>query len=138
MATRYDQNKEVKNKIISGYEEAQRSYDYVIPSCGLEDLDAAVFDLFNEQIPLFYTHHGETKRVPVIFATGERFAILRRKKPITDKSGALILPLVSIARGSIENTPSKGMANNEMFLIICLLWNLFANIAVLFFSKCKL
>ena len=115
MATRYDQNKEVKNKIISGYEEAQRSYDYVIPSCGLEDLDAAVFDLFNEQIPLFYTHHGETKRVPVIFATGERFAILRRKKPITDKSGALILPLVSIARGSIDNTPSKGMANNEMF-----------------------
>ena len=115
MATRYDQNKEVKNKIISGYEEAQRSYDYVIPSCGLEDLDAAVFDLFNEQIPLFYTHHGEAKRVPVIFATGERFAILRRKKPITDKSGALILPLVSIARGSIDNTPSKGMANNEMF-----------------------
>lgn len=115
MATRYNQNKEVKNKIISGYEESQRSYDYVIPSCGLEDLDAAVFDLFNEQIPLFYTLHGEVKRVPVIFATGERFAVLRRKKPITDKSGALILPLVSIARGSIENTPSKGTANNEMF-----------------------
>ncbi len=115
MSTRYDQNKEEKNKIISGYEEAQRSYDYVIPSCGLEDLDAAVFDLFNEQLPLFHTLKGERIRVPVIFATGERFAILRRKKPITDNTGALILPLVSITRNSIDNTPQKGMANNEMF-----------------------
>ncbi len=115
MSTRYDQSKEEKNKIVSGYEEAQRSYDYVIPSCGLEDLDAGVFDLFNDQLPLFYTHKGEKNRVPVIFATGERFAILRRKKPITDNTGALILPLVSITRGSIDNTPQKGVANNEMF-----------------------
>ena len=115
MSTRYDQKKEDKNKIVMGYEDSQRSYDYVIPSCGLEDLDVAVFDLFNEQIPLYYSLKGEKSRVPVIFATGERFAILRRKKPITDQSGALILPLVSITRGSIENTPSKGMSNNQMF-----------------------
>tara|TARA_S200000501_G_C20785610_1_gene727039 strand:+ start:200 stop:1414 length:1215 start_codon:yes stop_codon:yes gene_type:complete len=115
MSTRYDQNKEQNNKIVSGYEESQRSYDYIIPSCGLEDLDVAVFDLFNEQLPLFHTLQGEKLRVPVIFATGERFAILRRKKPITDNTGALILPLVSITRGTIDNTPQKGMANNEMF-----------------------
>jgi len=115
MATRYDQNKESRNNIVMGYEEAQRAYDYIIPSCGLEDLDAAVFDLFNEQLPLFHSNKGKQSRVPVIFATGERFAILRRKKPITDKSGALILPLISISRGSIENTPSKGVSNNEMF-----------------------
>lgn len=115
MSTRYDQNKEQKNKIVSGYEESQRSYDYVIPSCGLEDLDVAVFDLFNEQLPLFHTLQDEKLRVPVIFATGERFAILRRKKPITDNAGALILPLISITRGTIDNTPQKGMANNEMF-----------------------
>lgn len=115
MVTRYDQTKEEENKIISGYEESQRSYDYVIPSCGLEDLDVAVFDLFNEQLPLYHDLKGEKLRVPVIFATGERFAILRRKKPITDNTGALILPLVSITRGAIDNTPQKGMANNEMF-----------------------
>ena len=114
MSTRYDQSKETKNKILTGYEDAQRSYDYFIPSCGLEDLDKAVFDLFNEQIPLFYSIKNERRRVPVIFATGERFAILRRKKPITDKSGALILPLISITRGSIENSPQKGTSNNEM------------------------
>lgn len=115
MATKFSKTKETSNSIILGYEEAQRTYDYIMPSCGLEDLDMAVFDMFNEEIPLFYTLNGEKSRVPVIFATGERFALLRRKKPITDKTGALILPLISITRGNIDNNPAKGRANNEMF-----------------------
>jgi len=41
--------------------------------------------------------------------------LLRRKQPITDRNGALILPLVSITRSAIENVPSKGIANNQMF-----------------------
>ena len=32
-----------------------------------------------------------------------------------DKSGALILPLISITRSSLENTPQKGVSNNQMF-----------------------
>lgn len=114
MATRFDSNTEQDNKIISGYED-EKSYDYIVPSCGLEDLDFAIFSLFDKQIPLYYDLEGETKKVPVVFATGERFALLRRKMPITDKRGTLILPLISISRGAIENNPSKGIANNQMF-----------------------
>ena len=84
MATRFDSNTEQENKIISGYED-EKSYDYIVPSCGLEDLDFAIFSLFDKQIPLYYDLEGETKKVPVVFATGERFALLRRKMPITDK-----------------------------------------------------
>lgn len=115
MSTRFDKTTENNSSIISGYEDTNKVYDYVIPSCGIEDLDYAVFNLFNAQIPLFYELQGEVKKVPVIFATGERFAILRRKKPITDKTGALILPLISITRTNLENKPQKGIANNEMF-----------------------
>lgn len=115
MATRFDKLNEDNSSLISGYEETNKVYDYVIPSCGIEDLDYAVFNLFNTQIPLFYELHGEIKKIPVIFATGERFAILRRKKPITDKTGALILPLISITRTNLENKPQKGIANNELF-----------------------
>jgi hypothetical protein len=115
MSTRYDKTTEDNNSIISGYEDTNKVYDYVIPSCGIEDLDRAVFELFNKQIPLYYDIQGKVKKVPVIFATGERFAILRRKKPITDKAGALILPLISITRSTLENKPQKGTANNEMF-----------------------
>ncbi len=115
MATRFDKLKEDNNSIVSGYEGNTHPEDYTIPSCGLEDLDYAIFNLFNSQIPLYYDHHGEQKKVPVIFATGERFAILRRNKPLTDKKGALILPLISITRSGLENVPTKGIANNQMF-----------------------
>ena len=115
MATRFDKQKEDVNSIVLGYEGEKRPENFTIPSCGLEDLDFAVFNLFDEQIPLYYELQGERKKVPVIFATGERFAILRRNKPLTDKSGALILPLISISRNSVENVPAKGMTNNQMF-----------------------
>ncbi len=113
MSTKYDINSE-KRYSPTGYE-GDGNTDYVIPSCGVEDVDFAVFNLFDKQIPLYYDLHGEIKKVPVIFATGERFALLRRKQPITDRNGALILPLISITRSSIENVPSKGIANNQMF-----------------------
>lgn len=113
MSTKYDLNN--KNRYApTGYEGSSNT-DYIIPSCGLEDIDLAMFNLFDKQIPLYYDLHGETKKVPVIFATGERFALLRRKQPITDRNGALILPLVSITRSGIENVPQKGIANNQMF-----------------------
>lgn len=113
MSTKYDEN---PNRYApSGYEGQNFSEDYSIPSCGLEDVDKAMFNLFDKQIPLYHTLSGEKKRVPIIFATGERFALLRRKKPIVDKKGALILPLISITRSSLENVPSKGISNNQMF-----------------------
>ena len=115
MSTRFDKIESTKNSLDSGYEGQNFTSDYIIPSCGLEDLDKAVFDLFDRQIPLFYDKEGEQNKVPVIFATGERFAILRRKEPLQDKSGALILPLISITRSSLENTPQKGVSNNQMF-----------------------
>lgn len=113
MATKYDLDSD-KRYAPTGYE-GYSNTDYIIPACGVEDLDHAVFNLFDKQIPLYYDLHGEIKKVPVIFATGERFALLRRKQPITDRNGALILPLISITRSAIENVPSKGIANNQMF-----------------------
>ena len=113
MSTKYDLNSD-KRYAPTGYE-GDGNTDYVVPSCGVEDLDLAVFNLFDKQIPLYYDLHGEIKKVPVIFATGERFALLRRKQPITDRNGALILPLISITRSALENVPQKGIANNQMF-----------------------
>ena len=50
----------------------------------------------------------EQLRVPVIFATGERAFILRRKRPLTDRHGALILPMISILRSGLEQTADEG------------------------------
>jgi len=117
MSSRYQKNKRDPESIAvpTGYEGENTTEDYFLPSCGLEDLDRAIFNLFDKDIPLFYIHANQQRKVPVIFATGERFAVLRRKEPLTDKNNALILPLVSIIRNSVENKPQKGMANNMMF-----------------------
>ena len=58
MSTKYDENPD--RYAPSGYEGQNYTEDYIIPSCGLEDLDKAVFNLFDKQIPLFFDIEGET------------------------------------------------------------------------------
>ena len=87
--------------------------DLDIPSCTIEDVDRSMFTLFDKQLPFTYTHKEGIKKAPVIFATGERFAVLRRKAPLRDKSGALILPLISIMRTGITQAPTMGAGTNQ-------------------------
>jgi hypothetical protein len=102
MSTRFSKKVSSQNAINLGYEGNNVPEGYKIASCKIEDIDRALFNLFNVEIPFYYERKKEQKRVPVIFATGERFAILRRKRPLRDKAGATILPLISILRSSIE------------------------------------
>jgi hypothetical protein len=81
--------------------------DFNFPSIEIEDIDRAVFDLFDKQINFEVEEKGAARKVPVIFASGERFALTRRKNAIRDKNNALILPLISILRGEIDVSPSQ-------------------------------
>ncbi len=83
-----------------------------VPSCTIEDIDRGVFDLFDRDLPMHYTSRKQTKRVPVIFAAGERFALIARKKPLRDKNNALILPVLSIMRSGISADNEMGLASN--------------------------
>lgn len=85
-----------------------------IPSCTIEDIDRAIFNLFNEDLPLFYELKKQTKRVPIVFASGERFALISRKKPLRDNSNALILPIISILRSSISAENEMGLPSNQV------------------------
>jgi len=87
--------------------------DFNVSSCTIEDVDRSIFELFNKQIPFLYKHKEGTRRAPVIFATGERFAVLRRKEPLRDRSGALILPLISIMRTGVSQAPGMGAGTNQ-------------------------
>ena len=88
--------------VQTGLEGIDIPEDFDLPSCGIEDVDRALFKLFNEELPFFYELDGDLKRIPCIFAGGERAMILRRKEPLRDRQGALILPLVSILRNGID------------------------------------
>jgi len=114
MSTRYTQFPGSIKREATGYEGTNVPDDFVLPSCTLEDADRSVFNLFNEQLPLQFYQNGELKRIPVIFATGERFAVLNRKEPLRDRNKTLILPLVSIMRSGINQTPDNHHGPGQM------------------------
>lgn len=94
-------------KVIKDFDGNNAPDDFDIPSVGIEDIDRAIFELFDNQISFEVKHKGSLQKVPVIFASGERFALTRRKNPIRDRENALILPLVSIMRQNIDFSPSQ-------------------------------
>ena len=97
----------VKKTLIKKFDGDNVPDNFDFPSIGIEDIDRAVFNIFDTNLKFETTSNGVTKSVPVIFATGERFALTRRKKPIRDKNNANILPLISIQRKDFDISPSQ-------------------------------
>ena len=91
--------------IQSGYGNLAIEEEFKIPACTIEDVDKSLFKIFDTEIGFqIETEKDGLTKIPVIFATGERFALVKRRKPIRDKNGLLILPLISIRRTNIEQT----------------------------------
>ena len=82
--------------------------DFDFPSINIEEIDRAVFNLFDKEISFELKYDGVNSKVPVVFASGERFALTRRKSPIRDKNNALILPIISISRTGFDISPTQG------------------------------
>lgn len=97
-----------ENRIPSGFDGAAIPTDFFIPSCGIEDVDTALFNLFDQDNFISITINDEEgnfsykHKVPVVFAAGERFAMRQRNKPFRDKTGSLILPIISIKRTALN------------------------------------
>tara|TARA_R110001592_G_scaffold202401_1_gene451850 strand:- start:330 stop:1571 length:1242 start_codon:yes stop_codon:yes gene_type:complete len=81
--------------------------DFEIPACGIEDLDRALFNLFDKRLSFSIEVNSIPKKVPVVFSTGERFALTRRAPPVRDKNNALILPIIAIKRNTINFSPGQ-------------------------------
>lgn len=99
MTTRFDAN---SKGLRSGYDNSNYSSDISIPACGIEDVDRAIFHLFDKELPLQINSKDGLRPAKAIFAAGEKWAVLKKKKSIRDRQGRLILPLVSIGRTGIK------------------------------------
>ena len=97
-----------RSSIIKQFEGDNPPKNFDFPSIGIENIDRAVFEMFDQKLNFQVTQKGESKKVPVVFAAGERFALTRRKNPIRDKNNALILPIISIMRGDIDFSVDQG------------------------------
>jgi hypothetical protein len=93
----------------TGYEQKYGSSDFFIPSCGIEDVDTAMFSLFDKEISPSYGGVGSTdvKKVPIVFAAGEKWAMLKRNRPLRDKNNTLILPLITIMRTDVNQSMAE-------------------------------
>lgn len=108
MATRFNRTRTKTfgvSPLPTGYDQAQ-SPDLTIPSVGIEDVDRGLFNLFDKELPLHAKSPDGVKKVPIIFASGEKWAMLK-KGPPKDKNGSLIIPLIVITRTSIKQSSSE-------------------------------
>lgn len=108
MTSRYNAKEGSGGRTNLGYQDGEQVAGVSIPSCTIEDVDRSVFNLFEKDLNFTVKSNKKPIKVPVIFATGERFALLSRKKPLRDSSSALILPLISIMRTGVEQSPGIG------------------------------
>lgn len=94
----------------TGFQNVSAPNNLTIPAVGIEDVDVALFKLFNDEIGLTVNTKEGSKVVPVIFASGEKWAMLKRGRGLRDRSGSLILPLVTIGRTTIQQNPADDQA----------------------------
>jgi hypothetical protein len=96
-------NKRVKNENVKD-RPGTTTEDFVLPSSTIKDIDKAIYNHFDESLNIFLKINKESKKVPVMFATGERWALVRKRKPLRDGDGRLILPLITVSKGDTEKT----------------------------------
>lgn len=111
MSTRFKSNSEKnyqQSPLPTGYEKSNGIPDLSIPSCGIEDVDLSMFNLFDKEIDAQYggVDSAPLKKVPVIFAAGEKWALLKRGKLLRDRNNTLLLPLITIMRTDLNQTVS--------------------------------
>ena len=111
MSTRFKNNSEKnyqQSPLPTGYENSNGIPDLSIPSCGVEDVDIAMFNLFDKEVSAQYggIDSAPLKKVPVIFAAGEKWALLKKGRLLRDKTNTLLLPLITIMRTELNQTMS--------------------------------
>lgn len=115
MSTRFKSNSSISYSQVplpTGYENVAGTPDIFIPSCGVEDVDVAIFNLFDKEIiaQCGGIDGAEMKKVPVIFAAGEKWALLKRGRLLRDRNNTLLLPLITIMRTELNQNVSEDVS----------------------------
>lgn len=77
----------------------------------IETVDRAVYDWFDRDVNAHVrSPEEELKKVPVVFASGERWSTARDPRGIRDKNGVLILPIISVRRTNIDRDRNVALA----------------------------
>ena len=89
----------------SGVEGSAQHSTLTIPSVGLEDVDRSFFDLLDKEIAFVVDTNKGQQKVPVVFMSGENWAVVKHRRGIRDKNDSLILPIISAVRTEVSQMP---------------------------------
>lgn len=106
--------------IPQGFEGENVPDDFSIPSANIEDVDKALFNFFDKSLNLQVSFRGKTRMVPIVFAGSERYSMTQSGRPIRDKSGAIITPIIAVHRTGIVQgtTPSLAFGTDTGTIVI--------------------
>jgi len=89
--------------VPSGFEGNAPPDEVRVPACGIEDLDKAFFNTLRDDVAFQVSNDpGKQQKVPIVFAVGEKWSMIKSGRALRDKDGTLILPLVTVRRSNIE------------------------------------
>lgn len=93
--------------LTTGYDGKSSPSDITIPPVGLEDCDRALFTLFDKEMNLQVNARDGLRKVPIIMAAGEKWALQKRQRALRDRNNSLILPLITIVRTGMAQDPAE-------------------------------
>ena len=90
----------------------------ILEPSNLETIDTAVFEWVNEGVNVFSNTNRGWMKIPVIWVAAERAHQSKSDKSLRDKEGALVFPIITVERTSVEKDLSfKGSLQANVFPI---------------------
>jgi len=101
--------------IVNRAEQIRRDDDTVkTPAVTIYDCDFAILSYLQDIVKPTLIENGQMVDVPIMFASGEKWAQIQRRGFMRDEKGKLMTPLLSIRRsGVVERDALKSLAVNQ-------------------------
>ena len=96
-----------KQRVINrGYLYSRSKDDVKNPSVTLKDMDSSIISYFDKVIKPSVEDNGENVKVPIMYASPERWKAIQRDGFMKDKKRQTITPVIAYRRTSIEKDTS--------------------------------
>ena len=99
------QEENLKNRVYQSDTDSEKVQSVLI---GIKDIDEAIFFYFNEVLKPQVSQNGRTIKVPLVYASPERWAAMQKDGYYRDKNGKMQAPLITFRRDSIEKNRQLG------------------------------
>lgn len=88
------------------YDTRRDTDNFITPSITLYDIDYAILYQLNDKLNLSVMENGNSIKVPVMFANGEKWNQIQRYGFIRERHQKLACPLIIIKRNSVTQNPN--------------------------------